>query len=150
MSGAEPGVRLGIDPGDVRIGVAISDRTGLIATPLCTVARDSEGGNDLAELAALVTEHDAALVVVGLPRSLSGRAGPAERSARAFAGTLAERITPVPVTLTDERLTTVSATRNLAERGVRGRKARSVVDRTAAAVILQAWLDAERSTPTSR
>jgi putative Holliday junction resolvase len=83
-------------------------------------------------------------VVVGLPRSLSGRHGPAAQAAQEYAGTLAERIAPVPVRLTDERLTTVSASRTLTDRGISSRRQRQVVDQAAAVLILQGWLDAAR------
>ncbi|MGH6655506.1 MAG: Holliday junction resolvase RuvX [Actinocrinis sp.] len=136
------GKRLGIDVGAVRIGVAVCDREGLLATPVETVAA---GEGDLARLAALAAEYEVVEAVMGLPRSLSGGEGPAAAKARAFAGRLARKIRPIPVRLVDERLTTVTATRGLRESGVRGRKSRAVVDQAAAVVILQNALDAERS-----
>lgn len=142
---AAPGVRLGVDVGSVRVGVAVSDPSGLLASPLVTLPRDQAGGSDLARLAALVAEHDAVEVVVGLPRSLSGRDGPAARIARDYATALAARVAPVPVALADERLTTVIASRTLSDRGVRGRRQRAVVDQAAAVLILQSWLDRSRS-----
>jgi putative Holliday junction resolvase len=138
------GVRIGVDVGSVRVGVAASDPRGVLASPLATLARDPRGGADLDRLARLVREREAVEVVVGLPTSLSGRAGPAARAAREYAVALAERIAPVPVRLSDERLTTVAASRRLGEAGVRGRKQRSVVDRSAAVLILQGWLDGAR------
>ncbi len=140
------GVRIGVDVGTVRVGVAASDPGGILASPLATLARDARGGADLAKLARLVAEREAVEVVVGLPRSLSGRSGPAVAAATAYAAALAERVDPVPVRLSDERLTTVEATRRLAEAGTRGRKGRQVVDRSAAVLILQGWLDAARRT----
>lgn len=140
------GVRIGVDVGTVRVGVAASDPGGILASPLTTLARDPRGDADITKLARLVTERGAVEVVVGLPRSLSGRAGPAVAAAKAYAAALAERIEPVPVRLSDERLTTVEATRRLAEAGTRGRKGRQVVDRSAAVLILQGWLDAARRT----
>lgn len=140
------GVRIGVDVGTVRVGVAACDPGGVLATPLTTLARDSRGDADVVKLARLVAERGAVEVVVGLPRSLSGRAGPAVAAAKAYAAALAERIEPVPVRLSDERLTTVEATRRLAEAGTRGRKGRQVVDRSAAVLILQGWLDAARRT----
>jgi putative Holliday junction resolvase len=134
---------LGIDVGAVRVGVAICDPGGVLATPLVTVPRDVEGGADLRAIAALVAEHDAVGVVVGLPRTLKGVEGPAAEAARAFADALAG-VLEVPVELSDERLTTVVATRQLRERGVKGRKQRAVVDQAAAVAILQGWLDARR------
>jgi len=136
-----PGVRLGIDPGDARIGVARSDPSGMLATPVETVPR---GKGDLARLAAILEEESAVEVVVGLPRSLSGREGPAAAKVREFAGALARQVAPVPVRLCDERLTTVTAESMLRERGKKGAKRRAVVDQAAAVVILQGALDAER------
>ncbi|MGH3909657.1 MAG: Holliday junction resolvase RuvX [Pseudonocardiaceae bacterium] len=141
----QPGRRLGVDVGEVRVGVALSDPSGALATPLVTLKRDKRGGADLDALAALVVEHEVVEVVVGLPRTLAGRHGPAARAAEEYAHTLAGRLDKtVPVRLTDERLTTVSATRMLSGRGVRGRKQRAVVDQAAAVEILQGWLDARR------
>ena len=137
------GVRLGVDPGDARIGVARSDPTGFLATPLETVRR---GKGDLARLARLVVEEEAVEVVVGLPRSLSGGEGPAAAKVREFAGRLAERISPVTVRLQDERLTTVSAEAMLRDRGKKGAERRAVVDQAAAVFILQHALDSERAT----
>lgn len=136
------GVRVGIDPGDVRIGVASSDPTGFLATPVETVRR---GRGDLRRIGQIVVETEAVEVVVGLPRSLSGREGPAAEGAREFAGALARRVAPVPVRLCDERLTTVSAEAMLRERGRSGAKRRAVVDQAAAVLILQTALDTERS-----
>jgi putative Holliday junction resolvase len=136
-------VRLGVDVGSVRVGVAASDPSGVLATPLVTLPRT--GSIDV--LARLVEEHAAVAVVVGLPRSLSGRSGPAAEVAQRFAAelaaVLAARSRPVAVHLTDERLTTVIASRNLTDRGVRGRRQRAVVDQAAAVLILQSWLDRE-------
>ncbi|MBO0847189.1 MAG: Holliday junction resolvase RuvX [Nocardioides sp.] len=137
------GVRLGIDPGEARIGVARSDPTGFLATPLVTVRR---GKGDLARLARLVREEKATEVVVGLPRSLSGTEGPAAVKTREFAARLAARIDPVPVRLQDERLTTVSAEAMLRDRGKKGAERRAVVDQAAAVLILQHALDTERAT----
>ena len=136
------GVRLGIDPGDARIGVARSDPSGLLATPVETVRR---GKGDLARIVEILGEEDAVEVVVGLPRSLSGREGPAAAKAREFALELARRVAPVPVRLCDERLTTVSAEAMLRDRGRKGAKRRAVVDQAAAVVILQQALEIERA-----
>lgn len=135
------GVRLGIDPGDARIGVARSDPSGFLATPVETVRR---GKGDLARIAAIAEEENAFEIVVGLPRSLSGREGPAAVKARDFAKALARRVAPMPVRLCDERLTTVSAESMLRDRGKKGDKRRSVVDQAAAVLILQQALDTER------
>lgn len=134
------GRRLGVDVGSVRVGVALSDPDGLIATPLVTLAR---ADGSAAAVAALVAEHGAVGVVVGLPRTLAGREGPAAEAARAFAVEL-EQVLDVPVELSDERLTTVVATRQLRESGRRGRRQRAVVDQVAAVGILQGWLDRHR------
>jgi putative holliday junction resolvase len=137
------GVRLGIDPGDARIGVARSDPSGFLATPVETVRR---GKGDLARIAAILAEEEAVEVVVGLPRSLSGREGPAAAKVRLFAGSLARRLAPVPVRLVDERMTTVSAEAMLRDQGRKGGKRRAVVDQAAAVLILQLALDTERAT----
>ena len=136
------GVRLGVDPGDARIGVARSDPSGLLATPVETVPR---GPGDLARLRAIVDEEGAVEVVVGLPRSLSGGEGPAAAKVRRFAGDLARALAPVPVRLCDERLSTVSAENVLRQQGKKGAGRRAVVDQVAAVVILQQALDTERS-----
>ena len=136
------GVRLGLDPGDARIGVARSDPSGFLATPVETVRR---GKGDLARLVRILAEEEAVEVVVGLPRSLSGGEGPAAAKVREFAAALARRIAPVPVRLVDERLTTVSAEAMLRDRGRKGSKRREVVDMAAAVLILQHALDSERA-----
>jgi putative Holliday junction resolvase len=137
------GVRLGIDPGDARIGVARSDPSGMLATPVETVRR---GKGDLRRIGQILTEEEAVEVVVGLPRSLSGREGPAAAKVREFAAALARRVAPVPVRLVDERLTTVSAEAMLRDRGRKGGNRRAVVDQAAAVLILQHALDTERAT----
>ena len=137
------GVRLGLDPGDARIGVARSDPSGFLATPVETVRR---GRGDLARIAEIIAEEEAVEVVVGLPRSLSGGEGPAATKVREFAERLAARVAPVPVRLVDERLTTVSAEAMLRDRGKKGQQRRSVVDMAAAVMILQHALDTERAT----
>ena len=141
-----PGVRIGIDVGEVRVGVARSDPDGLLAVPVEVVRR---GSGDLDRLAGLVAEHEPVEVVVGLPRSLSGREGPAAGKAREFARRLAAAIAPTPVRLFDERLSTVAAERALGRAGRDGRRRRAVVDQAAAAVILQNALDTERATGTA-
>jgi putative holliday junction resolvase len=143
-----PGRRLGVDVGSVRVGVAISDPGPVLATPLVTLSRDERSGSDLDRLAELVVEHEVVEVVVGLPRTLAARHGQAAAIATSYARKLARRVRPVPVRLADERLTTVTATRMLSDRGVRGRRQRAVVDQAAAVEILQSWLDGRaRQTP---
>ena len=131
-----------MDVGSVRVGVALSDPAPILASPLVTLSRDANDDSDLDRLAQLVAEHEVVEVIVGLPSTLKNRQGPAAEAAMAYADRLAARIAPVPVRLGDERLTTVTASRILAERGVKGRKQRAVVDQAAAVEILQAWLDA--------
>lgn len=135
---------LGLDLGSKRIGVAVSDRSGTIASPLTVIERGRSRRHDHERIAALVREEEAECVVVGMPRSLSGGDGPAARAARAEAAALAS-VVGVPVETYDERFTTVTANRALAEGGVRGAARRGVVDKVAAAVILQSWLEARRS-----
>jgi putative Holliday junction resolvase len=142
-------VRLGVDVGQVRVGVARSDPHGILATPLVTLARDLTAASDvvptdMAELVRLVAEHEAVEIVVGLPVNLAGKHGPAAANVSAYAARLADVMGSVPVTLTDERMSTVVASRRLAERGVRGKRQRAVVDQAAAVEILQSWLDAQR------
>jgi putative Holliday junction resolvase len=136
---------MGVDVGAVRVGVALSDPDAILASPLITLRRDTDSESDVTELRRLVAEHQVIEVVVGLPRTLAGRHGPAAIAAEHYAARLADRITPVPVRLADERLTTVIASRTLSDRGVRGKRQRAVVDQAAAVAILQSWLDAERS-----
>jgi putative Holliday junction resolvase len=135
---------LGLDLGSKRIGVAVSDRSGTIASPLTVIERGRSRRHDHERIAALVREEEAECVVVGMPRSLSGGEGPAARAARAEATALAS-VVGVPVETYDERFTTVTANRALAEGGVRGAARRGAVDKVAAAVILQAWLEARRA-----
>ena len=135
------GVRLGVDVGTVRVGVAMSDPHGVLATPVTTLARDAAGGTDLSALAALVEELEVVEVVVGLPKTLRGSHGPAVLAAPQYGDALSARIAPVPVVYVDERLTTVSADRQLRDAGVRGRAKRKVVDQVASIRILQNRLD---------
>ncbi|WP_328460034.1 Holliday junction resolvase RuvX [Actinoplanes sp. NBC_00393] len=143
------GVRLGVDVGQVRVGVAKCDPDGILASPVATVPRDRETGpdgtpKDMAELARLAAEFEAVEIVVGLPVDLSGREGVAAGHIRAYVQRLTEVLAPLPVVLSDERMSTVVATRRLSERGVRGKRQRAVVDQAAAVEILQGWLNARR------
>lgn len=135
------GVRVGIDVGTARIGVARSDLHGMLATPVETVAR---GDGDLERIAELVRELDAVEIVVGLPIALSGTETASTADARAFATGVA-RLGLAPVRLVDERLSTVSAHSALRGAGRSSRQSRSVVDQVAAVIILQHALDFERS-----
>jgi putative holliday junction resolvase len=137
-----PGVWLGVDVGTVRVGVARSDPRGVLAVPVETVARDRKHGRDFARLTALIEEHEAVGVVVGLPLTLSGEHGASAGSATDFADALRTLIEPIPVVLADERLTTVAGMRILSANGVRARAGRAVIDQVAAVQILQGWLDA--------
>jgi putative holliday junction resolvase len=151
------GVRLGVDVGAVRVGVARCDPDGILATPIATVPRDQGPKTpkddadkhifrDMAQIADYVREYEAVEVIVGLPVTLSGAEGIAAQHARAYAQVLGELIAPVPVTLADERMSTVAAARRLSERGVRGKRQRAVVDQAAAVEILQQWVDKRRRT----
>jgi len=131
---------LALDLGTVRIGVAVSDAGGLLASPRTVLQRCGDPEQDHRRIAALVADEEAELVLVGLPLSLDGSDGPAARAARAEAADLGATL-DVPVVLHDERLTTVTAHRLLGERGLDARARRRVIDQAAAAVMLQGWLD---------
>ncbi|WP_068273096.1 Holliday junction resolvase RuvX [Aldersonia kunmingensis] len=141
------GRRIGIDVGSVRIGVASCDPDGILATPVETVARakdNSPGAPDIRRIVAIVGEYEAVEVIVGMPQTLRGERGKAAELAVAFARRLRTALDPVPVRLSDERLTTVTAARSLRESGVRAKGQRGVIDQAAAVAILQGWLE-ERS-----
>lgn len=129
---------VGIDLGSTRIGVAVSDPSGILASPYEVVAR-GEGAH--ARLRAIVEEVGAEVAVVGLPLSLDGRKGKAAQLVEAEVAVLRESL-GVPVELYDERFTTVTAHQSLAAAGKRAKARRQIVDQAAAAVLLQAWLDA--------
>jgi putative Holliday junction resolvase len=133
---------IGLDLGDARVGVAISDPERRVAVPHGTI-RTGQPPGELKAVAALVEELGITAVVVGHPRSMSGASGPRAQQAEAFAEAL-RAIVGVPVELQDERLSTAEAERSLREAGVSGRRRRKVVDESAATVILGAWLDAHR------
>lgn len=138
------GVRLGVDVGEARVGIARSDPEGILATPEVTLDRDHEGLSDVDAVVDLVRGYDAIEVVVGLPTALSGNEGLAASRARDYAGVLHRRLPGVSVRLVDERLTTVDAHRILHASGVRGRQHRSRIDQAAAVLILQTALESER------
>ncbi|MBF4599576.1 Holliday junction resolvase RuvX [Frigoribacterium sp. VKM Ac-1396] len=138
------GVRIGIDVGKARVGVARTDPDGLIATPVETLARTTDGVADVGAVRDLVAELDALEVIVGLPIALSGRDTASTHDARDFAESIA-RAVRVPVRLVDERLSTVSAQGALRASGRKGRSQRSVIDQVAAVIIVQHALDLERS-----
>jgi putative Holliday junction resolvase len=134
---------LGVDVGKVRVGVALSDATGTLASPLETLRR-AKNASDLDRLAALVVEHEVTEVVVGEPVHLSGASGASAEDAANYAQELADRIPDVPVILIDERLSTVTAASHLRAGGIDSRKQRDVIDQAAAVVILQQFLDSRR------
>jgi putative holliday junction resolvase len=134
---------LGIDLGTKRIGLAVSDAGGVLASPLRTLERTRDLPALHRQLAGIVDEHQVEVVVVGLPLGLDGTEGAAAAAARSEAGALAD-VLRVPVVTHDERLTTVTAHQQLQAAGVDGRRRRHLVDQQAAVVLLQSWLDAER------
>jgi len=138
------GVRIGIDVGKARVGVARTDPDGLLATPVETLARSADGVADIGAVRDLVVGLDALEVIVGLPIALSGRDTASTQDARDFAAAVA-RAVAVPVRLVDERLSTVSAQGALRASGRKGRSQRSVIDQVAAVIIVQHALDLERS-----
>ena len=131
---------VGLDLGSRRIGVAVSDPSGTVATPHSVLQRSGDHAADHRAVAAVVAEYEADLLVVGLPRSLDGSLGPAAQGALIEVDELADAV-PVPVETVDERLTTVSADRVLREASVKGQARRQVIDKVAAAILLQTWLD---------
>ncbi len=137
-------MRLGVDVGKARIGVARTDPSGMIATPVETVPRAASGSADVDAILGHVSELDAVEVVVGLPLSLSGGDTASTGDARDFAAAIAAR-SPVPVRLVDERLSTVSAQTALRASGRKGKRQRSVIDQVAAVIIVQHALELERS-----
>ena len=143
-AGSARGRVLGVDVGTVRVGVALSDPTRTLASPLETLRR-AKDGSDLDRLAALVVEHEVTEVVVGEPRHLSGASGASARDASAYSEALAGRIADVPVHLIDERLSTVTAASHLRDGGIDARHQRPVIDQAAAVVILQQFLDSQRA-----
>ncbi len=136
------GRRVGVDVGDVRIGVAVSDPDGILATPVETVPA---GPDAIGRLAELVREYDALECVVGLPVGLSGREGPAAAKVRTFCAELLPAIDPVPIRLFDERMSTMTAAGQLRHSNRSGASKRTVIDQAAATVILQTALDTERT-----
>lgn len=142
----DPGVgrRIGIDVGTVRIGVASSDRDGLLATPVETVPRltgfKDRDGEDIERLLEIIEEYEAVEVVVGLPRDLKGNGSASVKHAKEIGFRISRR-SDVPVRYSDERLTTVAATHALRSSGVSEKAGRAVIDQAAAVAILQSWLD---------
>jgi putative Holliday junction resolvase len=149
MNGSPPqvrtGVRIGIDVGTVRIGVARSDAAGVLALPVETIDRRRGDDDALRRISALVADFEAIEVLVGHPIALSGRAGAAAGAAEGFARQLADLLPDISVRLIDERLTTVTAQRNLHAAGRTHRNSRSVIDQEAAVIVVQQALDSERA-----
>lgn len=131
---------LGIDLGDARVGVAVSDDLGMLAHPLETISTQST--NVVKRVLALASERSVETIIVGMPRNMNGSHGPASDKAKAFIEEL-RRETTLPVVSWDERLSTVSAQRALQEAGRNTRKQKSVIDQVAAQIILQSWLDSQ-------
>jgi putative Holliday junction resolvase len=147
------GIRLGVDVGSVRVGVARSDPAAIMAVPVRTIRRTKAvAAPDLAEIVDLVVEYEPIELIVGLPVQLNGTEGLAAESVRSYVQALIERLAArgisIPVRLVDERLTTAVATRGLREAGRDARSSRPVIDQAAAVVIVQDALDAERRTGT--
>ena len=141
------GVRLGIDVGKARIGLARSDLHGMLATPVETVTREADNGADIRRIVAVAIELDATEAVVGLPINLRGERTPSTEDAEEFARRLALQLDPhgIAVRLIDERLSTVAAQGQLRQAGRRVKESRGVIDQAAAVVILQHALDSERA-----
>lgn len=137
---------LGVDLGSRRIGIAVSDTDGRVASPIEVLERTGQPTEDHRRLAALASEWEASVIVVGLPLSLDGSCGPAATAVLEEVE-LIRSATGRPVETIDERFTTVEAERRLAEVGRGSRRSRAVVDKVAASVLLQAWLDRRRSEP---
>jgi putative holliday junction resolvase len=136
---------LGVDLGSKRIGLAVSDRSGTIASPLSVLARSKSRRHDLSEIARIARDEEVEVIVVGLPLSMNGQHGAAATAAVREAERLAT-VVDVPVEMHDERLTTVSADRSMIEADMRAPERRRVVDKVAAAIMLQAWLDSRAAT----
>lgn len=136
------GIRaLGVDPGTKRIGLAVSDLSGTIASPLTVLQRSRSRRHDLTEIARIARDEGADVIVVGLPLNMDGSMSKAAKTATREAERLATLV-EVPVEMHDERLTTVSADRSMLDAGLDSKQRRQVVDKVAAAIMLQSWLDA--------
>lgn len=135
------GVRaLGVDPGSKRIGLAVSDLSGTIASPLTVLQRGRSRQHDLLEIARIARQEEAEVIVIGLPINMDGTLGKAAKAAIAEGRRLATLV-DVPIEMHDERLTTVTAERSMLDAGLNAIERRKVVDKVAAAIMLQSWLD---------
>jgi len=143
------GIRIGLDVGSVRVGVARTDPDGVLAVPVATVKRSAKG-QDVAQIVALVTEYEPLEIVIGLPIGLGGAHGPAVEAAMDFARMLDDALIGnqmlLPIRLIDERMSTMQASRQLQAAGRDSRKGRSVIDQAAAVIIVQQAVDQERAT----
>lgn len=152
QSGYPAGVKLGVDVGLVRVGLASCDNGGVLATPISTLKRDPKKNSDVSVIVREAAERGAVEIFVGLPRTLRGTESASAAMARDYAALLAQRLSEVlpqvPVRLIDERLSTVSAHRSLHEAGISSRKHRKLVDQVAAVGILQHAIDSQRSLQT--
>ena len=133
---------LGIDLGSKRIGIAISDSDGKVATPLSLILRSGDEKKDHQAIKEMVLEWEAEIVIVGMPYSLNGSLGPAAKSVEIEIKELTDTL-PVPVQTYDERLTTVTAEQELLKQGIDAKRRRKLVDQVAASIILQAWLNTQ-------
>ncbi len=131
---------VGLDYGQKRIGIAVSDSDGLLALPVTSFVRTKDRSGDIRRLAALIQEYEPALIIVGLPRRLSGELGPSANAVKRFVTDLSKEI-EVEILFQDERFTTVEASKRLREATLSGKAQRSVIDASAAAIMLQSWLD---------
>lgn len=145
MSSERAGVRLGVDVGDVRVGLAASDPDALLATPVMTLRRDPNKGSDLRMISRIVQDRRCTVIYIGLPLSLSGTETASTQKAREFARSLVERLADdvldAEVRLVDERLSTVSASEKMRASGVEAKNQRSAIDQAAAVEILTHALD---------
>jgi len=139
----EPGRIMALDVGGRRIGVALSDTTRVLASPLTTL-RAEPRDRVIAQIAALVAQHEVAEVVVGLPLTLSGEVGPQAQTVQTFADEL-RRAVDVPLHLFDERLTSVAAERMMIDMGIKPERRKARIDEVAASIILQDFLETRRN-----
>ncbi len=137
---------LGLDVGEKTVGVAVSDELGIAANPIETVPRSQHSKEDVERVLALVKSYQVTTVVVGLPLELSGKEGRAVRRVRAFSEQLKKRLPELKWVEWDERFSTVAAERVLLDADLSRKRRKEVVDRQAAAYILQGWLDAQTAT----
>ena len=136
-------MRVAVDVGTVRVGVAASDPAASLAFPVMVVRR---GRDDLTQIVEVAREREAVEVIVGLPQTLRGGESTSTQDARAYAGALAAAVAPIPVRLVDERLSTITAARQMRESGRNAKQSRTTIDAAAAVVVLETALETERLT----